>query len=86
MSDEDLNGQALRWLGSVANVRIHGTLKEVPRERFERERHLLRPLAPRPYSGVGPVTGAPTAALAAPRVLVERRSLSEYGRIVEARG
>ena len=51
-SDEDLNDQALRWLETVANVRMHRTLKEVPRARFERERFLLGPLADRPYSGV----------------------------------
>ena len=36
MSDEDLNEQALHWLETVANVRVHGTLKEVPLIRFER--------------------------------------------------
>ena len=87
MSDEDLNEQALHWLETVANVRVHGTLKEVPLIRFERERVLLGPLAERPYSGVLPVPSAPAAEVPLmPRVVVERRSLAEYGRLGEVRG
>ncbi len=48
-SDDDLNAQALHWLETEANVRSHGTLKERPLDRFERERLLLEPLATRPY-------------------------------------
>ena len=81
-SDEDLNDQALRWLETVANVRTHGTLKEVPRARFERERFLLRPLADRPYSGVVSVPCA-SEVLPAPRLVVERRSLAAYGQFGE---
>ena len=87
VSDEDLNEQALHWLETVANVRVHGTLKEVPLVRFERERSLLGPVAERPYSGVLSVPSAPAAeVLAMPRVVVERRSFAEYGRLGEARG
>ena len=87
VSDEDLNDQALHWLETVANVRVHGTLKEVPLDRFERERFLLGPLAERPYSGVLSVPSEPAAeVLSTPRVVVERRSLAEYGRLGEARG
>ena len=87
MSDEDLNDQALHWLETVANVRVHGTLKEVPLVRFERERLLLGPLAERPYSGVLSVPSEPAEkVLSTPQVVVERRSLAEYGRLGEVRG
>ena len=86
VSDEDLNAQALHWLETVANVRVHGTLKEVPLERFERERLVLGPLAKRPYSRVGSIPSVPAAgAQSPPRLVVERRSLAEYGRLGEAR-
>ena len=50
LGDGDLDAQRLVWLDAVANRRVHGTTKEVPRERFERdERAVLQPLAPRPY-------------------------------------
>ena len=87
VSDEDLNDQALHWLETVANVRVHGTLKEVPLVRFEQGRFLLGPLAERPYSGVLSVPSDPTEeVLSTPQVVVERRSLAEYGRLGEARG
>ncbi len=38
VSDDDLNARALEWLDGEANVRIHGTLKERPANRFQRER------------------------------------------------
>jgi hypothetical protein len=40
---EDINTQALTWLNTVANRRLHGTTGEVPFERLPREG--LRPLA-----------------------------------------
>ena len=52
VSDDDLNARVGRWLDEVANVRVHGTLKECVSDRFERERPLLGPLAFRPYSPV----------------------------------
>ena len=52
VSDDDLNAQALHWLDTVANIRIHGTLKERPAEHFEAERPHLLPLAPWPYRQV----------------------------------
>ncbi len=82
VSDADLNGRALGWLETVANVRVHGTLMEVPRARFERERLLLRPLAERPYVGVVPAPGASAEELLPP-VAVERRSLASYGLLGE---
>lgn len=86
-SDEDLNAQALHWLETVANVRIHGTLKERPADRFERERDLLHPLALRPYRSLvlplerpvkKPLYPRPTV----PSIHVERRPLEAYARVV----
>lgn len=37
------------WRDETANVRIHGTTRERPTDRFEREKHLLRPLPDKPY-------------------------------------
>ena len=84
-SDDDLNARTLRWLDTVANVRIHGTLGERPADRFQAERpHLIpparwpyRPVVPRP---VEPASGRPSGSAAPPRVEVERRPLSEYAR------
>jgi transposase len=42
----DLNGQALAWLNSIANVRIHGTTGEVPFKRLPNER--LTPIHNKP--------------------------------------
>lgn len=40
----DLNAQAHAWVLQEAGVRIHGTTREPPLERFERERPLMKPL------------------------------------------
>src|SRR3954471_18888227 len=49
LNDADLDQQRRQWLDDVANVRVHGTTREQPRDRFDRdERLLLYPLAPRP--------------------------------------
>ena len=46
---EAMQAHLARWLREVADVRIHGTTKEAPRTRFERdERGMLAPLAGRP--------------------------------------
>ena len=84
--DADLNAQAEWWLGSVANVRIHGTTRERPAERFERdERHVLRPLAHRPYHPLAlPAEREPETVrrlASVPRVTIERRPLAEYDRL-----
>jgi transposase len=42
----DLNAQARRWVTEEAGVRIHGTMRERPLERFDVERALLRALPP----------------------------------------
>ncbi len=85
-SDDDLNAQVVQWLDTVANVRIHGTLKERPARRFEAERPHLMPLAPWTYRPVAPrpVEAAPGRAAEAvvlPLVDVEYRPLAEYARI-----
>lgn len=42
---EDLNNRADSWQEHKANVRIHGTLRERPVDRLQRERLYLKPLA-----------------------------------------
>jgi len=44
-----VNPAARHWLDTVANVRIHGTTKRKPLERFRTEQPALRPLPARPY-------------------------------------
>lgn len=83
--DADLDHQRRHWLDEVANVRVHATTRERPRDRFDRdERLLLHPLAPRPYASVL-VPDAPrrVAHAAAPRplVTVEKRPLAVYARL-----
>lgn len=84
VSDEDLNARVLDWLETTANVRIHGTLKERPNDRFERERGALKPLAARPYRSVvlPPQRPKTTLNVAVPAIRVERRPLTEYAQVV----
>ena len=50
LGDEHLDAERERWQERTANVRVHATTRERPRERFERdERHVLQALAERPY-------------------------------------
>jgi len=44
-----LNQLAEKWLAEEADPRVHGTVKEVVSERFERERPTLNPLPDRRY-------------------------------------
>ena len=86
VSDDDLNARARTWREEEANVRNHGTLKERPVDRFERERESLNPLAAWPYhSVVVPLPKPSSASLTAanwPRTVdVERRPLTEYARL-----
>lgn len=96
LNDADLNAQALTWLTCTANVRVHGTTHEVPKERFERdERAVLLRLAERPYQSlVLPPERIParqtvrpgslrTGSTHTPIVTVERRPLSAYARLSE---
>ena len=81
-SDEDLNTQARHWLDHVANVRVHGTLKQRPVDRFEQERDVLRPLASRSYrSFVLPPQVTQRAKAVLPHIDVERRSLEAYAQV-----
>jgi transposase len=83
VSDDDLNDQAARWRDTVANVRLHRTIGEAPRQRFERdELSTLKPLAPQPYPRLGAL---PQRCRAVPRVegvAVEKRPLSVYAEAV----
>lgn len=84
LNDADLDEQRGRWI-EKANDRIHGTTKEVPRVRFEaEERHLLRPVALRPYRSLILLPGREAEPVRAvlPRVPVERRPLSAYSALV----
>jgi transposase len=83
VGDADLEARLEQWLAKTANVRIHGTTKERPVVRFEKERkHLLR-LAERSYrSLVIPMERKPEEdRTLLPRIAVERRPLSTYARI-----
>lgn len=86
LGDGDLAAQTARWLDETANARLHGTTKEVPRLRFERdERAQLLPLAARPYQPIVPLT--PRRATPTPLALdipVEHRPLETYTALLEA--
>jgi hypothetical protein len=85
LNDADLNAQALSWLAQTANVRLHRTTAEPPRQRFERdERGILRPLAVSPYRSL--VMAASTPERPRPPqppalLTVERRPLAWYDRL-----
>lgn len=89
LGDGDLNAQALTWLEHTANVRVHGTTRESPRERFERdERAVLLPLAARPYQSLVLAPERLTRSSPVPRGLwphipVERRPLAAYAQLIE---
>lgn len=85
LGDGDLAAQTAVWLDTVANVRVHGTTRELPVVRLERdERATLQPLAARPYRSLvlepAPVTRS-TTGVDSP-VVVERRRLSAYAELV----
>jgi len=84
LNDGDLDAQLQRWLEQTANVRVHGTVKEQPVLRWERdERALLAPLPPRPYRSLvldrSPPGHAPRTK--SPIVLVQRRPLAHYAEL-----
>jgi hypothetical protein len=80
LHDRELDEQCQRWLERVANVRLHGTTHERPRDRFDREeRFLLQPLAARRYTSLildRVPTSAPARQSPRPVVVVEKRSLT----------
>jgi transposase len=90
VGDDDLNAQALAWLDGTANRRVHGTTRERPRERFERdERALLQPLAARAYRSLvlAPERFDRSPGVTTPRpmppIQVERRPLAAYAQLAE---
>ena len=88
LNDADLDDQRQAWLERVANVRVHGTTHERPRLRFDRdERHLLHPLAPRPYTSLvlPSATATPRSRGPQPLVDVEKRPLTAYARLAGGR-
>lgn len=87
LDDAHLDAERERWQERTANVRVHATTRERPRERFERdERHVLQALAERPYRSLillpkkaAPAPAPqPAAAATSVEVQVERRSLASY--------
>jgi hypothetical protein len=44
-----VNPAAKEWLRTVANVRLHGTVKQKPADLFQKEKPALRPLPAQPY-------------------------------------
>jgi transposase len=86
LNDADLDQQRRHWLDRVANVRVHGTTHERPRDRFDRdERLVLQPLAPRPYTSLVLGGAPPRSARSSPApravVAVEKRALTVYARL-----
>jgi len=86
LGDGQLADEGAQWLEEVANARVHGTTKAVPRERFElEERALLQPPASHPYHSLtlrSPATSNRRAtasrAHTLPRIDVEQRPLRAY--------
>lgn len=84
LGDSDLADQAEAWLHGTANVRIHGTTRERPLERFARdERQHLQPLASRSYRSLIVLPSAPARPVVRPlpTVEVQRRPLGVYTQI-----
>jgi transposase len=80
LGDAHLDEERSRWL-ERANDRVHGTTKEVPRTRFERdEQRVLSALAEHPYHSLVllPPKAAASKRSALPKIPVERRPLSAY--------
>jgi transposase len=48
---EALNLEVARWLAITANARVHGTTAEIPNDRLEQERDVLRALPPTRLAG-----------------------------------
>src|SRR5512144_103063 len=86
LHDADLDEQCQRWLARVANMRLHGTIHERPRDRFDREeRFLLQPLPSRRYTSLildrAPTSTAAARQMSRPLVTVEKRSLAAYAQL-----
>lgn len=90
LGDGDLAAQSATWVDTVASLRIHGTTREVPLTRFQRdEQAVLQPLALHPYRSLvlppPPPSAPPRPSRALPRgpVTVERRAQSTYAALVD---
>jgi transposase len=85
LGDADLNAETEQWLERVANVRIHGTTKEQPQVRFEREERVwLLPLASRSYQSLLWGTVRPEKPTHRTQgIRVERRSLAAYAELAQ---
>lgn len=85
LGDGDLAAQTTWWLEAVANVRCHGTTREQPVVRFQRdEQAVLQPLATRPYRSLI-LAPPPPVRVATPvpsPVAVERRPLAAYAALI----
>lgn len=83
-NDADLDQQRRHWLDTIANVRVHATTRERPRDRFDRdERLLLQPLAARPYRSLVLTAPRQPRPLSTPHPVatVEKRPLAVYARL-----
>ena len=88
MVDGDLDDECARWVREFANVRVHGTLRERPVERWATtERATLQPVAAHPYQSLLLSTASPPPRIdaVAPRVTVERRGLATYAALTGGR-
>lgn len=92
LGDPHLDAERERWQERTANVRLHATTKERPRERFEQgERHLLQALPERPYRSLvllppkaAPAPAPQPAAPVAAEIDVQRRPLATYDALAAA--
>lgn len=46
---DDINAQSITWRDNTANVRVHGTTRQKPIDRFQQEKDKLKPLPDKPY-------------------------------------
>jgi hypothetical protein len=85
LHDADLEHQRMLWVERVANVRLHGTTHQRPRDRFDREeRFLLQPLAARRYTSLvldRQPSSRPARQPPRPLVTVEKRPLATYAQL-----
>ena len=91
IGDADLDAQSQSWLSSIANVRIHQTIKERPIDRFDRDERLaLQPLAPRAYHSLVLSPQKPSSSeiyrTVPPHIVVERRPLAAYAQLAGGEG
>ena len=85
LHDADLDQQRQHWLERVANVRVHGTTRERPQVRFDREERSCCSRSPRAATPRWCSTTrrrvAPPRRSPRPVVTVEKRSLAAYAQL-----